>query len=106
MKLEQTQPYVPVESNAPLRGLATTPASTRLDPAFSPSLLNCVIRDGEVRRRGGYQRIGQRLMGRVLAMTEFGELNENKELVVLTSKRQYYYNPATNYFVDLTPDTE
>jgi hypothetical protein len=104
MKLEQNQPYVPVESNAPLRGLATTPASTRLDPAFSPSLLNCVIRDGEVRRRGGYQQIGQRLMGRVLAMTEFGELNENKELVVLTSKRQYYYDVANNYFEDLTPD--
>jgi hypothetical protein len=43
-------------------------------------------------------------MGRVLAITEFGELNEPKELVVLTSKRQYYYNVASNIFVDLTPD--
>lgn len=102
MKL--TQQYIPVESNAPLRGLATTPASTRLDPAFSPRLLNCVIRDGEVRRRGGYQQIGQRLVGKVLAITEFGELNEDAELVVLTTKRQYYYDVGTNLFIDLTPD--
>jgi len=102
----QPQPkpaYVPVESIAPLRGLATTPASTRLDPAYSPSLMNCVIRDGEVRRRGGYQQLGQRLVGRVLALVEFGELAESRVLVALTSHRQYYYSTGTGLFVDLTP---
>lgn len=97
------QDYTAVESISPLRGLMTTPASTRLDPAFSPRLLNCVVRDGVVSRRGGYQPLGQRLVGRVLALTEFGPIGENPNLVALTSHRQYAFNVDTNRFVDLTP---
>jgi hypothetical protein len=95
--------YTPVESNAPMMGLATSPPSTRLDPAFSPNIMNCVVRDGVVSRRGGYQQIGRRLVGRVVAITEFNELNEDPYMVVLTTHRQYAYNPADDDFVDLTP---
>lgn len=95
--------YLPVESNAPLRGLNTTLPSTRLDPSFSPTLLNVVVRDGIAKRRAGYQQIGQRLVGRVLAITQFGELGEDANTVVLTSHRQYAFKESTNAFVDLTP---
>ena len=96
--------YIPLESNAPLLGLATTPVSTRLDPAYSPSLLNCTVRDGVVMRRAGYTKLGRTLVGRVMAITEFGEIGEDPYFVVLTSHRQYAYNPLTEDFVDLTPD--
>jgi len=95
--------YIAVESNAPLRGLATTPTSTRLDPAFSPSLWNCTVRDGVVRRRAGYTQLGRRLVGRVMAITEFGDIGDDPWFVVFTSHRQYVYDPASEDFVDLTP---
>lgn len=98
--------FIPVESNAPLMGLATTPPSTRLDPSYSPRLLNCYVRDGVVRRRAGYQQLAQRLVGRVLAITEFGPIGSDPWFVVLTSHRQYAYDPAVEKFVDLTPDQE
>lgn len=95
--------YIPVESNAPLRGLATTPTSTRLDPSYSPSLWNCTVRDGVVRRRAGYTQLGRRLVGRVMAITEFGEIGDDPWFVVLTSHRQYVYDPVSEDFLDLTP---
>lgn len=96
--------YIPVESNAPFKGLATSPLSTRLSPQYSPNLLNCQIReDGTVRRRPGYTKLGRTLVGRVLAMEEFGALGEDPYFVVLTSHRQYYYDPVTQDFIDLTP---
>lgn len=95
--------YTPVESITPFRGLATTPTSTRLDPAFSPDMLNCSIReDGVVRRRAGYLQLGRRLVGRILAQTQFGSLDEDPFFVVLTSHRQYYYDPVNQDFIDLT----
>lgn len=100
--MKPTPQYTAVESIAPLRGLATTPPSTRIDPSYSPRLDNCVVRDGEVRRRGGYQKLGQTLVGKVLGITEFGELGEVPYFVVLTTHRQYYYNTGTELFVDLT----
>lgn len=102
--MNPSQAYTPVESNAPLRGLATTPVSTRLDPSYSPRLLNCVVRDGVVRRRAGYQQLGQRLVGKVLGMTDFGPLDDDPTLVVFTTHRQYAYDPATEEFTDLTPN--
>ena len=101
--MKPSKTHIPVESNSPLRGLATTPPSTRLSTPFSPNLLNCIVRDGIVTRRSGYQQIGQQLVGRVLAITEFGELGQDPNLVVLTSHRQYYYDVGTNTFIDLTP---
>lgn len=96
--------YIPLDSQPPFGGLATTPVSTRLDPRFSPSLLNCAIReDGIVRRRPGYTQLGRRLVGRVLALEEFGALSETPYFVVMTSHRQYYYDPVTQDFIDLTP---
>ncbi len=96
--------YIPVESQAPFRGLATSPISTRLGPGYSPNMLNCQIReDGVVRRRPGYTKLGRTLVGRVLAMEEFGALGEDPYFVVLTSHRQYYYDPVSQDFIDLTP---
>jgi len=95
--------YTPVESNAPMMGLATSPPSTRISPEFTPNVMNCVIRDGVVSRRGGYQQLGSRLVGRVVAITEFNELNEDPYMVVLTTHRQYIYDPAEEDFTDLTP---
>lgn len=95
--------YLPVESNAPLMGLATSPPSTRLSPQFTPNVLNCTVRDGVVARRGGYQQIGSQLVGRVVGITEFNEIGEDPHFVVLTTHRQYAYDPAIEDFVDLTP---
>lgn len=96
--------YVPVESGPPLKGLATSFPSNKLNPAYSPRLLNCVIRDGVVRRRAGGPQLGRRLVGKVLSILEFGELGEDPFFVVLTSKRQYLYNPADEDWQDLTAD--
>ncbi len=96
--------YAAVESNAPLMGLATTPTSTRLEPSYSPNLLNCTVRDGVVSRRSGYVQLGSQLIGRVLAITEFGPLDEDPYFLVFTSSRQYYFDTGTDEFVDLTKD--
>ncbi len=95
--------YIPVETKT-FRGLATTPNSTQIPPEYSPNLLNCVIReDGNVRRRAGYFQLGRRLVGQILAMAEFGALNEDPYFLVLTTHRQYYYDSTTEDFIDLTP---
>ena len=94
--------YLPVESTSPLRGLATALASTRLNPAFSPDLLNGMVRDGELRSRAGYIKIGQTLEGIILGFTQFGPLGGSTVLVVFTDKRQYRYDPLSDRFLDLT----
>lgn len=96
--------YVCVESKPPLRGLATNFPSNKIPSEFSPNLLNCVIRDGQVFRRAGGNQLGQQLVGVVLDMANFGPLGEAQPLVVLTSKRQYAYDESTDKFVDLTPN--
>lgn len=102
--MKPTPNYQAVESISPLRGLATTPPSMRLDPAYSPRLLNVQVRDGIVQRRSGYRQLGRQLVGRVLAITEFGEIFGEPWFVVLTTHRQYAYDPITEDFIDLTPD--
>lgn len=47
--------------------------------------------------------LGRKVVGRVLAITEFGEIGEDPYTVVLTSHRQYAYNPAAFDWKDLTP---
>lgn len=96
--------YLPVDSQAPFKGLATTPPSTQIGPAYSPDLLNCSIReDGLIQRRAGYTQLGRRLVGRILAQIEFGSLSEDPFFVVLTSHRQYYYDSVSQDYIDLTP---
>ena len=94
--------YAILDSVGPFRGLATSLAANRLDPSFSPDLLNAVVRDGELRSRSGYRKIGQTLMGEVLAFTQFGPLGSPTTLVVFTSRRQYRYDPLTDLFLDIT----
>lgn len=96
--------YTPIDSKPPFKGLAITPPSTQIGAAYSPDMLNCTIReDGTVQRRAGYQQLGRRLVGRILAQTEFGSLSEDPFFVVLTSHRQYYYDSVSQDFIDLTP---
>lgn len=102
--MKPTREYLALESSSPLRGLATTPPSNRLDPSYSPKLLNVIVRDGVVRRRSGYLPLGRRLIGKVLLLTEFGKIGEDGYFVVLTTHRQYAYDPTSQDFVDLTPD--
>lgn len=96
--------YTSITSDVPFRGLATAVPATKLNPSFSPKLLNVLMRDGYVRKRAGGQQIGQQLVGRVLGITEFGELNASPSLVVLTKYRQYAFDEATSRFIDLTPN--
>lgn len=100
--MRQGSGYIPIETNAPFRGLASALPSTRLDPAFSPSLINTTIREGVVRRRFGYTKIGQTLQGVVLGFEEFAAIGETPVLVVFTSKRQYYYDVPNDNFVDIS----
>lgn len=95
--------YVPIESPAPFMGLNSTLPPERIANNLSPELKNVIVRDGIVSRRPGSDQLGQRLCGRVLAIAQFGPLGEDTFTVVLTSLRQYAYNPTTKVFVDLTP---
>ena len=101
--MKQDTGYIPLESTPPLRGLATSPPSNKINPSYSPRLLNVVVRDGVVRKRAGGVQLGQQLVGKVLAITEFGPLDEDPYCVVLTTRRQYVYDTATEEFLDLTP---
>lgn len=101
---------IPVESNAPFRGLLTSIPSTRIEGSFSPKLLNVVIREGVVRRRAGYLQLGQDLVGEVLQLVEPNIIHKVtgaliNPLVALTSKRQYRYDDTAgeSKFVDITP---
>jgi hypothetical protein len=94
--------YLPVEANAPLRGLATAYPSTRVPPENSPALLNVVVRDGVARRRTGYLQLGNQLDGIVMGITEFGPIGETASLVVFTSLAQYRYDTVNNVFIDIS----
>jgi len=94
--------FVPLDSNVPLRGLATSPPTTRLNPSLSPRLKNVTVRDGIIRRRAGYLQLGVRLVGRVLGLIEFGPLGGIPILVALTSQRQYAYDTNIDEWVDIT----
>jgi hypothetical protein len=69
--------YLPVESNAPLRGLATSHPATRIPPEFSPDLLNVLVRDGVVRRRSGYLQLGALLFDTAFTITVADSTNDH-----------------------------
>lgn len=101
--------YQPLEANSPLRGLYTSLPSTRLDPSFSPRLLNVLVRDGVITRRPGYHQIGQRLVGTVRRLVEPNLIDAAtgdriSPLVVLTDRRQYKYDNVNDVFIDITPN--
>ncbi len=94
--------YIPLDSTSPLRGLATSPPTTRLNPSLSPNCENVVVRDGVVRRRAGYLQLGSGLVGKVLRIVEFGALGANEVTVALTETRQYAFDTGAQDWVDLT----
>ena len=94
--------YLPIESTAPLRGLFTAQASNRLDPSFTPEMLNGMVRDGELTSRFGYDKIGQTLDGQIRGFEQFAPLGGVTSLVVMTTRRQYYYDGANDVFVDVS----
>ncbi len=101
--------YTPVDAQVPFQGLYTSLPGNRLAGSFSPDLNNVYIRDGEVRRRAGYLQLGQALVGEVLAIVEPNLIDKStgafiNPMLVLTNRRQYKYDDATNLFVDITPD--
>ena len=102
--MKPTNEILAVESRPPLMGLYTSIPSDVLGAQYSPRLNNVYIRDGIVRRRAGSHQLGRRLVGKVLAITEFGELGQEPYTVVLTTHRQYAYNPTTKDWKDLTPN--
>jgi len=97
--------YSPVESKFPFRGLATSYPPNRIPPEYSPDLLNVTIRDGIVRRRAGYAKLGQTLDGVVLGITEFAKIGSSDVTVVFTSLAQYYYDAANDVWVDISIET-
>lgn len=101
--MQLRQGYIPVGTQSPLLGVNKALPPNRLDSRFASGILNGIVRDGFFRRRPGGVQLGRRLVGTVLAITEFGELGEDPYMVVLTSHRQYAYNPVSGDFVDLTP---
>lgn len=103
MRADQRE-FIPLDSNVPLRGLATSPPSTRLNTSLSPNLMNVTVRDGVIRRRAGYLQLGERLIGKILGITEFGPIGSDPLFVVFTDRRQYAYDHAADDFVDLTPN--
>ena len=84
----------------------TTLASNRLDPSFTPNMLNGMVRDGELSSRFGYNKIGSTLDGQIRQLVQFGPLGGVTSLLVLTTKRQYFYAPATDVFTDITKRDE
>lgn len=103
--------YISVETNVPFQGLFTSLPSTRVNSSFSPRLLNMHLRDGIAIRRPGYLQRGQTLVGKIMRLVEPNILDQGtgeliNPLIVLTERRQYKYDDATEEFVDLTPGQE
>lgn len=98
--------YVPVESKAPFMGFSVALPSTEIGTSYSPFLNNAIIRDGVVRRRGGYVKIGQTLEGAVLGFEEFGPIGQDPVLVAMTDERQYYYDATNDIFIDISKRTK
>ncbi len=102
------QGYLPVETHVPFRGLASSYPKTRIPAGFASDLLNVTVRDGVVRRRPGYFKIGQTLDGVVLDIIEFAKIGATERLIVFTSLAQYWYDPTIstgNLFVDISIET-
>lgn len=100
--MKQRSGYLPVQAQVPFRGLATSFPPNRIQPEWSPDLLNVTIRDGTVRRRAGYMKLGQTLDGVILGLTEFAKIGSSDVMVVFTSLAQYYYKVDTNEFIDIS----
>ena len=100
--MKPNEEYQFVEAQAPFKGLATALAPTRLNPAYSPALMNVVVRDGDALSRAGYAKIGQTLDSSIMAFASFGPLAAVPSLVVFTKTRQYYFDSTTQLFVDIT----
>lgn len=97
--------YQPVQAQFPYKGLATSFPPNRIPPEFSPDLLNVTIRDGIVRRRAGYMKLGQTLDGVVLGITEFAKIGSDDVTVVFTSVAQYFYDSSNDNWVEISIET-
>lgn len=101
--MKPTSGYTALESSPPLLGLITALPPNKLQPNYTPNCLNAVFRDGAVRSRGGTRRIGQRLLGSVKLIAEFGPIDSDPGMVVITTKRAYFYDEVQAKFIDITP---
>lgn len=97
--------YIPVQSEVPFRGLATTLPADRIPSGYASDLLNVVVRDGVVRRRSGYLKLGQTLDGIPLDFQEFAKIGSVDVLICFTSLAQYYFDAANNNWVDISIET-
>lgn len=97
--------YIPVDSGFPFRGLASTLPGTYTPSGLAIDLLNVTVRDGVIRRRPGYLKIGQTLDGIVLDIQEFAKVGNSDALVIFTSLAQYVYDLGTDLFLDISQET-
>jgi len=103
MKVHST--YAKVQHGVPFRGLASTLPADRLPPGYATDLLNVTVRDGIVRRRPGYLKLGQTLDGIPLDFQEFAKIGSIDVLVCFTSLAQYYFDAPNNNWVDISIET-
>lgn len=75
---------------APLGGLATTRPPISLDPSQSPDLLNVVLKDGMVQRRGGFQpKFRDRMHRNCIKNEAFRAVGRDKFLAASTADVEY-----------------
>lgn len=97
--------YEPVQTELPFKGLASSYPKTRIPPGYASDLLNVTVRDGVVRSRSGYMKMGQTLDGIPLDMVEFAKLAATDRLIVFTSLAQYWFDSDNSVFVDISVET-
>ena len=97
--------YQAVETHVPFKGLASSFPKTRIPAGYASDLLNVTVRDGVVRRRAGYLKIGQTLDGIVLDLIEFAKIGATERLIAFTSKAQYWFDADNNNWVDISIET-
>ena len=100
MKIRQS--HVPLDSGFPYKGLDSVSPATIMNPSYSPSMLNMVIKDGRPTSRPGYEALSSGLSGTVMLSEEFITADGTKWLVVATTTREYYYDGTTDSYVEVT----
>lgn len=95
--------YLPQQGIWPFGGLNSLPPETLSDPRFATEELNVLTEDGVVRKRAGYHRLGSRTFAGTLKWLVDFRLDDNTRfLVALTTRRQYYWDPTTDSWKDIT----
>lgn len=94
--------FLPQDAVYPFKGLNTVEPSTFLSPSYSPSSLNAQTQDGVVKKRKGYVKLGNDVVGVVQNIAKFESVSGVRSTILLTTKRQYVFNLVLDLWVDIT----